>query len=108
MSVSVTVERAWLGSFAFFLLLLSDLPAPIRPLRNSPRTSASTFRARVSAPRAGGSSPPRIARSGSPLRAWGAPQGAEDPFRDEPRVLYEDTDLAVVLKPAGWSFKKRA
>jgi len=31
------------------------------------------------------------------------PSGAEAPLRDEPRVVYEDEDLAVVLKPAGWS-----
>mmetsp|Transcript_113444 Transcript_113444/g.301458 ORF Transcript_113444/g.301458 Transcript_113444/m.301458 type:complete len:800 (-) Transcript_113444:198-2597(-) len=31
------------------------------------------------------------------------PSGVEDPVREEPRVIYEDDDLAVVLKPAGWS-----
>ncbi|CAK0883387.1 unnamed protein product [Prorocentrum cordatum] len=31
------------------------------------------------------------------------PSNAEAPLRDEPRLLYEDADLAVVLKPPGWS-----
>jgi 23S rRNA-/tRNA-specific pseudouridylate synthase len=31
------------------------------------------------------------------------PTNAEAPLRDEPRVIYEDDDLAVVLKPPGWS-----
>jgi len=31
------------------------------------------------------------------------PSGVDAPKREEPRVLYEDDDLAVVLKPAGWS-----
>mmetsp|Transcript_123047 Transcript_123047/g.359201 ORF Transcript_123047/g.359201 Transcript_123047/m.359201 type:complete len:826 (+) Transcript_123047:56-2533(+) len=31
------------------------------------------------------------------------PSGVEEPVREEPRVIYEDDDLAVVLKPAGWS-----
>lgn len=31
------------------------------------------------------------------------PPGVTDPVRTEPRVLYEDEDLAVVLKPPGWS-----
>eukprot|EP00418_Pyrodinium_bahamense_P094517 CAMPEP_0179047228 /NCGR_PEP_ID=MMETSP0796-20121207/19090_1 /TAXON_ID=73915 /ORGANISM="Pyrodinium bahamense, Strain pbaha01" /LENGTH=851 /DNA_ID=CAMNT_0020743669 /DNA_START=38 /DNA_END=2590 /DNA_ORIENTATION=+ len=31
------------------------------------------------------------------------PSGVEEPVRDEPRVVYEDSDLAVILKPAGWS-----
>jgi len=31
------------------------------------------------------------------------PSGVEAPKRDEPRIVYEDEDLAVVLKPAGWS-----
>jgi len=31
------------------------------------------------------------------------PSGVIDPVRDEPRVIYEDDDLAVVFKPAGWS-----
>jgi len=31
------------------------------------------------------------------------PSGVEAPLRDEPRVVYEDEDLAVILKPAGWS-----
>uniref|UniRef100_A0A7S4RF37 Pseudouridine synthase RsuA/RluA-like domain-containing protein n=1 Tax=Alexandrium monilatum TaxID=311494 RepID=A0A7S4RF37_9DINO len=32
-----------------------------------------------------------------------APSGVEEPVREEPRVVYEDDDLAIVLKPAGWS-----
>lgn len=31
------------------------------------------------------------------------PTGVEDPPRDEPRVVFEDDDMAVVMKPAGWS-----
>jgi 23S rRNA-/tRNA-specific pseudouridylate synthase len=31
------------------------------------------------------------------------PSGAQNAVREEPRVLYEDDDLAVVLKPARWS-----
>uniref|UniRef100_A0A7S1F138 Pseudouridine synthase RsuA/RluA-like domain-containing protein n=1 Tax=Noctiluca scintillans TaxID=2966 RepID=A0A7S1F138_NOCSC len=31
------------------------------------------------------------------------PSGVTDPVREEPRVVYEDDDLAVILKPAGWS-----
>eukprot|EP00929_Paragymnodinium_shiwhaense_P013347 TRINITY_DN121202_c0_g1_i1.p1 TRINITY_DN121202_c0_g1~~TRINITY_DN121202_c0_g1_i1.p1 ORF type:complete len:758 (-),score=141.67 TRINITY_DN121202_c0_g1_i1:115-2388(-) len=31
------------------------------------------------------------------------PSGVSKPLRDEPRVLYEDDDIAVVLKPPGWS-----
>jgi len=31
------------------------------------------------------------------------PSGIESAVREEPRLLYEDDDLAVVLKPAGWS-----
>lgn len=31
------------------------------------------------------------------------PSSVEKPFREEPRVVYEDEDLAVVLKPAGWT-----
>jgi len=31
------------------------------------------------------------------------PSGVEEPARDEPRLVYEDDDLAVVLKPSGWS-----
>jgi len=42
---------------------------------------------------------------GAPGRAApkAPPSGVESPLRDEPRVVYEDDDLAVVLKPAGWS-----
>lgn len=32
-----------------------------------------------------------------------APSGVESPLRDEPRIIYEDDDVAVVLKPTGWS-----
>merc|ERR1719272_2317888 len=31
------------------------------------------------------------------------PSGAQDAVREEPRVVYEDDDVAVVLKPPGWS-----
>lgn len=31
------------------------------------------------------------------------PSGVEAPARDEPRLIYEDEDLAVLLKPSGWS-----
>jgi len=31
------------------------------------------------------------------------PSDIENPPRDEPRVVYEDDDVAVVLKPPGWS-----
>jgi len=31
------------------------------------------------------------------------PSGAEEPMRAEPRIIYEDDDIAVVLKPQGWS-----
>eukprot|EP00434_Breviolum_minutum_P004490 symbB.v1.2.003958.t1/scaffold170.1/size288889/4 len=31
------------------------------------------------------------------------PTGAEEPLRQEPRIVYEDADLAVVFKPCGWS-----
>jgi len=31
------------------------------------------------------------------------PSGVETPAREEPRIMYEDEDVAVVLKPAGWS-----
>eukprot|EP00928_Gymnodinium_smaydae_P036672 TRINITY_DN255_c0_g7_i2.p1 TRINITY_DN255_c0_g7~~TRINITY_DN255_c0_g7_i2.p1 ORF type:complete len:883 (-),score=198.87 TRINITY_DN255_c0_g7_i2:115-2763(-) len=31
------------------------------------------------------------------------PSGCGEPLRDEPRILYEDDDVAVILKPAGWS-----
>lgn len=33
----------------------------------------------------------------------GLPSGVEAPVREEPRVIYEDDDLAVILKPGGWS-----
>ncbi|CAE8657079.1 unnamed protein product, partial [Polarella glacialis] len=38
-----------------------------------------------------------------------APSGVEASAirREEPRLLYEDSDLAVVLKPAGWSCHPR-
>lgn len=36
-------------------------------------------------------------------RAAAKPPGAQDTVREEPRVVYEDDDLAVVMKPAGWS-----
>lgn len=31
------------------------------------------------------------------------PSGVEEVLREEPRVIYEDDDIAVVLKPTGWS-----
>jgi len=31
------------------------------------------------------------------------PSGAQDAIREEPRLIYEDDDLAVVMKPSGWS-----
>lgn len=31
------------------------------------------------------------------------PSDVEAPLRDEPRLIYEDDDVAVVLKPPGWS-----
>jgi len=31
------------------------------------------------------------------------PSGVEEPKRDEPRLIYEDDELAVVMKPPGWS-----
>ena len=31
------------------------------------------------------------------------PTGAEEPRREEPRIVYQDVDLAVVFKPSGWS-----
>eukprot|EP00933_Yihiella_yeosuensis_P061077 TRINITY_DN63901_c0_g1_i1.p1 TRINITY_DN63901_c0_g1~~TRINITY_DN63901_c0_g1_i1.p1 ORF type:complete len:829 (+),score=195.34 TRINITY_DN63901_c0_g1_i1:270-2489(+) len=47
---------------------------------------------------------PFFAAGGKPKAA---PSGAEEPWRDEPRLLYEDEDLAVVLKPSGWTSQPR-
>lgn len=35
------------------------------------------------------------------------PSGVERPLREEPRLIYEDDDMAVVFKPAGWSCQPR-
>lgn len=31
------------------------------------------------------------------------PSGVDRPLREEPRIVYEDDDIAVVMKPPGWS-----
>lgn len=33
------------------------------------------------------------------------PSMAPEPLREEPRLLYEDADMMVVFKPAGWSYQ---